>query len=149
MQRSLFTSFIKSTACAVLLFGAVALQAADANGTWSWTQPGRNGGPDRKSTLTLKVEGDKVTGKISAPGRGGQDGAAPAPVVTDIGDGKMDGDKVSFTITREYNGNKFVAKYSGKIEGDSIKGKIDSEGQNGPMSRDWEAKREAKKDDKK
>ena len=59
----------------VLALGAIAqVQAADKEspaGTWTWTQPGRNGGPDRKSTLKLKVDGDKVTGTISAPGRGG------------------------------------------------------------------------------
>ncbi|MDB6054112.1 MAG: hypothetical protein JWN25_1635 [Verrucomicrobiales bacterium] len=142
MQRSLFSSFVKAMACAVLILGSVAVQAADANGSWTWTQPGRNGGPDRKSTLTLKVDGAKVTGKVSAPGQGG------AAVDTDIADGKIDGDTVSFTVTREFNGNKRVAKYSGKVDGDTIKGKIETDRNGTPNSADWEAKRE-KKDDKK
>jgi hypothetical protein len=46
---------------------------ADPSGTWTWTTPGRNGGADRKMTLKLKVEGDKVTGTLSSPGQGGEE----------------------------------------------------------------------------
>ena len=48
-------------------------------------------------------------------------------------------------MTREFNGNKFTAKYNGKISGDSIKGKIETERNGQSNSRDWEAKREAEK----
>ena len=34
---------------------------ADPTGTYIWTQAGRNGGPDRTNTLTLKLDGDKLT----------------------------------------------------------------------------------------
>ena len=122
------------------LGGAAQIQAADAKanvaGNWTWTTPGRNGGPDRKSTLTLKVEGDKVSGKIAAAGRDG------APVDTAIEAAKLDGATISFTVTREFNGNKFVQKFNGKVEGDSIKGKIDVDRDGQTTSRDWEAKRE-------
>ena len=37
--------------------------------------------------------------------------------------------------------NKIVQKYSGKIDGDTIKGKIAMEGGRGGEPRDWEAKR--------
>lgn len=128
--------------CALLALGAaVQAQAADANGTWSWSQPGRNGGADRKSTLKLKVEGDKVTGTVSAPGRGQN----AEPTSTPIENGKITGDEISFAVTREFNGMKRTTKYSGKITGDEIKGKTESEGQAGPQSRDWAAKREAAK----
>src|SRR2546427_12260778 len=110
--RNPLTSLIKAAACAILALGAVAQaqdKKADPSGTWTWTQPGRNGGPDRKSTLKLKADGDKLTGSISAPGRGGQ------ATDTEIGDGKLKGDEVSFTVTREFNGNKVVSKYNGKV----------------------------------
>src|SRR5207253_5652905 len=45
---------------------------ADPAGTWTWTTPGRNGGADRKMTLKLKVEGEKVTGTLSSPGQDGE-----------------------------------------------------------------------------
>ena len=111
----------------------------DPSGTWTWTTAGRNGGPDRKSTLTLKVDGDKVTGKISSPGRDGQ------ARDTEIADAKLAGDEISFTVTREFNGNKMTSKHTGKISGDSIKGKIASERNGEAQSRDWEAKREVEK----
>ena len=49
---------------------------------------------------------------------------------------------MSFKIVREFNNNKFVMNYSGKVDGDVIKGKIESERNGNTQSRDWEAKRE-------
>ena len=132
--------------CAILALGAFSQayaqdKKADASGTWSWSAPARGGGggEPRKTTLKLKVEGDKVTGTLSAPGRGGQ------ATDTAIESGKISGDEISFTVTREFNGNKLVAKYSGKISGDAIKGKIETERDGNARSRDWEAKREGGK----
>lgn len=108
---------------------------ADPAGTWTWTMQGRNGGPERKVTLKLKVEGDKLTGKISAPARGGESRD------TEIKDGKIKGSEISFTVSRENNGNTFTQKYSGKVTEDTIKGKIEFERNGETRSRDWEAKR--------
>ena len=129
-------------ACALLALGAAAQaqdKKSDPSGSWTWTTPGRNGGPDRKSTLKLKVDGEKVTGKLSAPGRGGETSEV------EISEGKLKGDEISFAVTREVQGNKFTAKYNGKITGDSIKGKIETERNGQAQSRDWEAKRETEK----
>ena len=145
MQRSQYAlaSFVKIVTCAVLALGAAQTQAqdkkADPAGTWTWTTPGRNGGPERKSTLKLKVEGEKVTGTISAPGRQG------AVNETAIADGKLKGEEISFSVTREVQGNKLTQKYHGKISGDSIKGKVEFERNGEAQSRDWEAKRETEK----
>jgi len=87
------TLFKKLAATFVLAATTAALYAADATGTWTWSTPGRNGGPDRVSTLTLKADGANLTGKVSVPGR---DGAATD---TQIADGKVDGDKISGSIT--------------------------------------------------
>ena len=61
---------ISGCAAAILLLTASA-QAADPTGTWTWSTPGRNGGPDRVSTLTLKADAATLTGKVSATGRDG------------------------------------------------------------------------------
>ncbi len=132
--------------CAVFTLGTLGIaqaqdKKADATGTWSWTRPGRNGGAEQKMTLKLKVEGDKVTGKLTSPGR--QD--STTPVETEIKDGKIKADEVSFTITREFGGNTMTQKYSGKVTADAIKGKIESERNGQPQSRDWEAKRVTEK----
>jgi hypothetical protein len=142
ITQNRLTSLIRVVACAILALGAVAQaqdKKADPTGTWTWTTPGRNGGPDRKSTLKLKLEGEKVMGTLSAPGRGGQSSDV------EISDGKLKGDEISFSVTREFQGNKFTAKYSGKITGDSIKGKMETERNGQNQSRDWEAKRETEK----
>lgn len=125
---------------AVLAFGFLAETKAadqkdDPTGTWTWTMPGRQGGPDRKMTLKLKVDGEKLTGKLGAPRRGGE------VRETDISDGKVKGDEISFTVTREMNGNTFTTKYNGKVSGDTIKGKVEFERNGEQMKRDWEAKR--------
>jgi hypothetical protein len=120
----------------LLLFAAVA-QAADPSGTWIWSTPGRNGGPDRVTTLVLKVAGEKLTGKISVPGRDAQ------PVETPIASGKVDGDNISFDLVREFNGNSTTNKYSGAVTADKITGKIESSRDGQTQSRDWQAKRSA------
>jgi hypothetical protein len=130
---------------ALLTLGAVAQtqaqdKKADPTGTWTWTSPGRDGGEGRKSTLTLKTEGEKVTGKIASPGRQGGEVRE-----TEIKNGKLKGDEISFEVTREFNGNSFTAKYKGKITGDTIKGKIETERNGETRERDWEAKRETAK----
>ncbi len=130
-------------ACVALTVGAVAqgdAKKADPTGTWTWSTPGRNGGEARKTTLKLKVEGEKLTGKIISPGRQGAE-----PRETEIGDGKVKGAEVSFTVTREFGGNKMVQKFQGKVEADTLKGKMEFDRNGETMSRDWEAKREVEK----
>lgn len=140
---------------AVLSLAVAEVRAADKiTGTWSWAQQRRGGAggaepaadaPVRKTTLKLKADGEKLTGTIAQPmgGRGGAAAAAPAP--TEISDGKIKGDEISFSVKREFNGNAMVMKYNGKVEGDKITGKIEMPGRNGgdPTSRDWTATREA------
>ena len=103
--------------------------ADDPTGTWTWKME-RNG-QTRELTLKLKLEGEKLTGSI--PGRDNNE--------TPIADGSFKNGELSFTITREFNGNKMTQKFSGKVSGDSIKGKIESERNGEKQSRDWEAKR--------
>ena len=127
-------------ACSITAQAAEA-KKADPSGTWVWSMPARGGGPDRTNTLTLKLEGEKLTGKLTTPGRGGGPN-----VEADITDGKVNGDEISFTVTREFNDNKIVSKYTGKLAGENIKGKVQVE-RNGEAQdpRDWDAKRQAAK----
>jgi hypothetical protein len=118
-----------------------AVYAADASGTWKWTQQGRGGGggdkgTPRESTLTLTQKDGKLTGKVSSPGRDG------ATSTTEITNGTVKGDVVAFNVEREFGGNKFVIKYSGKLAGDTITGESESPGRDGqPTKREWVAKR--------
>jgi hypothetical protein len=129
--------FAKILAGAILVTG-VLVQAedkkVDPSGTYVWTVPARNGGADRTNTLTLKLEGDKLTGKLTAPGRDGQVNS------TDIIDGKIAGASVSFGVVRTFNDNTVTNKYSGTLANGAIKGKMEFVRNGDPQSRDWEAK---------
>jgi hypothetical protein len=97
------------------------------NGTWKWTV--NFGGEDRELAVKLKADGEKLTGHFVSP-----DGKETA-----IEDGKYKDGEVTFKVTRERDGNKFIIKFKGKVSGDTIKGTIDRDGET--RSRDWEAKR--------
>lgn len=114
---------------AMVLGTALPALAADVTGTWKWSVE-RNG-QTRETTLKLKQEGDKLTGTIT--GRENTE--------IQIEDGKVDGDKVSFKVTMEFNGNKFVRTYEGKVSGDTIKGESKAERNGQTQSREWEAKK--------
>ena len=115
---------------------SVAALAADPTGTWKWSTPGRDG-QSYESTLKLEFKGGQLTGTLMGVQRG--DFNIPD---TPIGDASCKGDKVAFTITREFNGNKFTSKYEGKLEGDTITGSSERPGRDGGTTkRDWVAKR--------
>ena len=98
-------------------------------GTWKWTAT--FGKQSREMTLKLKLDGDKLTGAI--PGRDGTD--------SPIQDATYKDGEVSFKTVRERRGTKMTTTYTGKVIGDTIKGKTQSERGGTPQSRDWEAKR--------
>src|SRR5262245_14098030 len=99
----------------LLGFAGTARGADDPTGTWKWSV--ERGGQTIETTLKLKLDGDKLTGAVV--GNNNQE--------TAIGDASFKDGEVSFTVTRERNNQKFVTKYKGKLSGDSIKGKSESE----------------------
>jgi hypothetical protein len=132
--------FAKILLGTVLLTGTIIQAQAqdkkvDPSGTYIWTQAGRNGGPDRTNTLVLKLDGDKLTGNLTAPGRGGA-----AATATPISEGKVAGTNVTFIVVRDVNGNSMTNSYSGGVADGTIKGKIDTDRNGQVNSRDWEAK---------
>jgi hypothetical protein len=135
MHKS-FKPILQLTACLALTLAFTAGAAdkkSDIAGTWKSSFTNQQSGRVMESTFKLKAEGEKLTGTVS--GRNND---------TAIEDGKIKADEVSFQVTREFNGNKVTIKYSGKLDGDTIKGSSERPGQDGgdPVKRDWEAKRE-------
>ncbi len=118
--------------CLALGCLSAAANAADPNGTWKWTFT-TQGGMEIKISAELKLDGEKLTGKVS---RGDQS--------TDISDGTFKDDEVAFNVVRERDGQKVTAKYKGKVEGDSLKGKIEFEFNGESRSFDWMATRDKK-----
>lgn len=112
------------------LIAVAAIWAADASGKWTADVQGRNGNT-MTITMNLKADGSKLTGTVG--GRMGD---------TEISDGKVDGDNISFTVVREFNGNQFKQNYQGKLDGDTIHFTIKMEGgMGGGRERKMDAKR--------
>lgn len=120
----------------ILLVVAFGAMAADISGKWTAETPGRNGGAPRVTTFTFKVDGSKLTGNISRPGRGGD------PMVSEITDGKVDGNTVTFSVKMTMGGNDVVSTYKGTINGDTIDLETSRPGQDGtPQVQKMTAKR--------
>jgi hypothetical protein len=121
---------ILSTAFAAICLTTVLAFAADPSGTWKWTIPGRDG-QTRDITLKLDLKDGQLTGSLTAF-RGD----------TPISDASFKDDQLAFSVVREFNGNKFEQKYTGKLAGDSIKGSISFTNRDGEATtRDWAATR--------
>jgi len=107
----------------ILLAVTLCLMAADVSGKWAFEQEGRNGSV--QVTLNLKVDGGALSGTLTRPGRDGN------AMETPISDGKVDGNHLSFTVKREFNGNTFVTTYKGTLDGDNLKIEITMPGRDG------------------
>jgi hypothetical protein len=94
------------------LLGAIALSAtmfaADISGKWTGKVETPNG--SRDVNMTFKAEGAVLTGTVS-----GRQSDSP------IENGKIDGDNISFTVTRKFNDMEIKTNYTGKVTADGIK----------------------------
>lgn len=117
----------------MLIFAALALAAFTTLGTemhagiWKWSLPGQNG----DTILNLKQDGEKLTGSYT-----NQFGKA------EITDGSLKDGDITFKVKREFNGQAFVIKYSGKLSGDKITGKCEFDVNGETRALKWEAKRD-------
>ncbi len=97
-----------------LLIGAVAVLAllasawaADVTGKWVAQVQGRNGMTE--TTFTFKVDGTALSGTLATP-----------QGETEISEGKVSGDEISFVIVRKMGENEMKISYKGKVAGDEI-----------------------------
>ena len=118
----------------LFLLGALAL-AASIDGKWVSVRKMERGGEAFTITQTfdLKAEGARLTGTVSMA-FGDQE-----PRTTEIKEGKIDGNKFSFTTVMSTPGGEFKMVYEGTVEGDALKGTSTREG---GQSRPFEAKRQ-------
>jgi hypothetical protein len=112
------------------LSGLLALTAlaADVNGKWVAQVPGR-GGQTREVTFNFKADGNTLTGTVTTP-RGD----------SEISDGKIEGDTISFSQNLEFGGNQVKLLYKGTVSGDEIKFTRSREGGQG-RTQEFTAKR--------
>ncbi len=103
--------------------------ASNAAGTWKWVIV-TEGGDSIDLSLKLKQEGDKLSGVVIM-------GDSQVP----ISDGLLKDNEITLKVTRESDGNTRVSKFKGTLEGDTIKGKIDSDWSGEMRNYAWNAKR--------
>src|SRR5437762_2252389 len=87
---------------------ALVAAAASIDGKWvSESTMQRKGGEGMKitSTFDLKSEGKKLSGTITSTGPGGRERKA------EIKDGKINGDKFSFTVVQQMGEQSFTIEY--------------------------------------
>ena len=126
-------TFVTLCSCLMLLAGAAL--AASIDGKWKSERKMERDGQSFTVTqkIDLKADGNKLTGKVAT-----QFGDQENPP-SEIKDGKLDGDKFSFTTTMSTPNGDFKMVYSGTVEGDTLKGTAEREG---GQSRPFEAKRQ-------
>ena len=96
---------VAGLAFCVFLFKAMSLAAADVSGEWEFA--GKNFDDVNFVRLTLKTDGDKVTGKFNELKL----------------EGTLKGGELSFTVAK-LNGDRF-GEFTGKLRGDVLEGKGD------------------------
>lgn len=98
----------------LLALGSVLAFATDISGAWSGNLAGPDGGDGFPISFTFKQDGAKLTGTVKGP--------QGDPI--EISEGRVDGDKVSFSVS--FNGSTF--RHEGTISGEEIKLSMTSEG---------------------
>lgn len=97
--------------CFVLMALAAAALAADITGKWTGEMAGPDGGQGFTLTYNFKHDGAKLTGTVLGPGGD--------PL--EIKDGKVEGAKLSFTVSFDGGGNTMKISNEGTIVGEEIK----------------------------
>jgi len=115
-------------AVAFVLTASVFAAAAKPEGTWTWTQPGRDA--DISVSLLIATKAGALTGAFTNPNQ-----------TVDVTDLVVKDDEISFSIA----GRRAATKYTGKISGDTITGSIElpARGTGETRKVDWKAARTA------
>jgi len=117
-------SVVAGALFALMLTVPVQAQDVDVAGKWETTRETPNG--TMTSTFTFQVDGNKLTGTI-----GSQRGD------TEISEGAIDGNKISFKIVMTRGDRTMEMVYSGTVEDDTITGTMQTPRGEQP----WTAKR--------
>jgi hypothetical protein len=114
------------------LASAVDDKAANPVGTWKCEY--EIGGQQRTATLTVKKDGDKLTGTMTWPDQ----------KETEVKDLKLKDGTLTFSVVRKLMDNEIPVEYKLTIDGDKLKGKGAAEFGGEKREFDIEAKREKK-----
>ena len=121
---------------ALLLFLTPQLQAQDVTGDWvlTYTAAGRGGeAMERSMEFTFTQDGSTVTGTTvfarmgQRPGGGGGR-AIQEPEPIEISDGKMEGDKLTFTVSRSMGQRSISMVFVATVSGNTMEGTLTTVG---------------------
>src|SRR4051812_32313139 len=107
MKRTLFITLF---AISFLVISAATAAAQKATVDGAWDAGMNTPGGVRNFQLVFKTNGEKLTGTVKRT-----DGEIPLA-------GTVKGSDISFSYTITYNGHDLVLGFTGKLDGDSIKG---------------------------
>ncbi len=104
---------ILSMALVLGVCGLADAAAAKGDPVGTWKCEYEIGGAKRTSTLTIKKDGDKLTGTMSWPDQN----------ATNLKDLKLKDDTLTFSAVRKIMDNEITVEYKLTIDGDNLKGK--------------------------
>lgn len=110
---------------AVFLLCASYVLAADIDGTWKGKAEGPNGTIER--TFMFKADGTKLTGETTSEMLG----------KSEIKNGKIEGNKITFSIDVKFQDNPMTITYTGTVSGSDLKLSADVAGN----AIEWTAKK--------
>ncbi len=128
-MKTLAATFVLSLIASTAVFGA------DIDGKWKFERTMDRGGQSMTITMVfdLKADGSKLTGSVTSTSPRGER-------TSEIKDGKLDGNKFSFTTSFDTPNGAMVTKYEGSVDGAVLKGTSVREGGQGEP-RPFEAKK--------
>ena len=100
------------SAAVVCVLAAVPALAADVAGKWTGQVPAAQGQAESVITIVFKVDGDNLTGTINN---------SQQPGDVELKEGKVTGDDITFSLTRNIGGTDTKVVWKGTIAGDEIK----------------------------
>src|SRR6266567_5354779 len=107
MTRGTIRCMRKHFAVIALLLAVLAVAALGADITGNWTGSMSMGDNQFTLSYTFKQDGEKLTGTVTGPGGN----ALP------LNDGKVQGDKLSFTVQAEGPNGSFKISSEGTVKG--------------------------------
>jgi hypothetical protein len=107
----------KALSVMVISMFSLAAMAADVSGAWTGIFHTREGGAF-ETNLVLQASGSNLTGTLQ---QGNSD-------EIQIENGKINGDQISFTLTRGSGDKTRKVNYTGKVEGNAMKLTVQPEG---------------------
>ncbi len=115
----------------LLLFPVPGLEAQDVSGTWTLTYSmmGRQGGQAREVSMdvTFTQEGSAVSG-TALMAMGGRRGGGGEPQPIPLSDVELEGDKLTFTVTRGQGERSFSFVFNGTVAGTAMEGTMTRSG---------------------